>query len=48
MSKEFVRTSESGARCLRVMKVLRGHSLSGLSNSDIAKALSIPPSAVTR
>ena len=48
MSKEFARTSESGARCLRVMKVLRGHSLSGLSNSDIAKALSIPPSAVTR
>ena len=43
MSKEFARTSESGARCLRVMKALRG-----LSNSDIAKALNIPPSAVTR
>ena len=48
MSKEFASTSESGARCLRVMKALRGQTLSGLSNSDIAKALSIPPSAVTR
>lgn len=42
------RISESGARCLRVMKALRGHSLTGLSNSDLARGLNIPASAVTR
>ena len=42
------RTSESGARCLRVMKALRGNSLQGLSNGELAKGLNLSPSAVNR
>lgn len=48
MKNDTARVSESGARCLRVIKALRGQTLGGLSNSDIAKAVGIPASAVTR
>ena len=33
------RTSDTGARILRVLKALKGHSLDGLSNGDLAKGL---------
>lgn len=42
------RISESGARCLRVMKKLRGHSLQGLSNNDLVQALGMNASAINR
>ena len=42
------KTSNTGQRVLDVLKVLRGHSLDGLSNKDIASALGCPASAVTR
>lgn len=35
-------------RTLDVLKALKGHSLTGLSNKEIADALHISPSAVTR
>lgn len=42
------KTSNTGQRVLDVLKILRGHSLDGLSNKDIAAALGCPASAVTR
>jgi DNA-binding IclR family transcriptional regulator len=33
------RTSNSGTRVLRVMAALRGHTLSGISNGELAKSL---------
>lgn len=42
------RTSESALRVLRVMKALKGHSLHGLSNSELAKALEESPANITR
>ena len=42
------KTSNTGQRVLDVLKVLRGHSLDGLSNKDIASALGCQASAVTR
>lgn len=42
------RTSDSGARVLRVLKALRGHSLTGLSNGELAKGLGESPSAINR
>ncbi len=42
------RTSSSSGRTLRVMKALRGHSLDGVSNGDLAKALGESPSAINR
>lgn len=38
----------SVARALRIMKALKGHSLDGISNGELAKALDEPPSAITR
>lgn len=40
--------ANSAARVLRVMKVLKGHSLDGISNGELAKALHESPSAITR
>ncbi|MBU4380036.1 MAG: helix-turn-helix domain-containing protein, partial [Proteobacteria bacterium] len=41
-------TSTSARRVLRVLKILKGHSLRGLSNGDVAKALGESPVNVTR
>lgn len=35
-------------RAIRVMKVLKGHSLNGLSNKELAKALCESPANITR
>lgn len=40
--------SSSAIRCLRVLKVLKGQTLSGLANGDIAKALGESPVNITR
>jgi DNA-binding IclR family transcriptional regulator len=41
-------TSKSGARILRVLKALKGHTLTGLSNGDIAAATGESAPNVTR
>ncbi|KHS86534.1 helix-turn-helix domain-containing protein [Pectobacterium carotovorum] len=41
-------TSSSGTRILRVLKALRGHTLDGLSNNDLAKALDESPANINR
>ncbi|UZR27461.1 helix-turn-helix domain-containing protein [Methylococcus mesophilus] len=42
------KTIESGARILRVLKMLKGHTLTGLSNTELAKALGDSPCNVNR
>lgn len=42
------RTSQSAARTLRVMLALKGHSLHGLANGDLAKALDESPATINR
>ena len=42
------RTNESALRVLRAMKALKGHTLHGLSNSELAKALEESPANITR
>ncbi|WP_027670064.1 helix-turn-helix domain-containing protein [Rheinheimera baltica] len=42
------RISGSGQKVLRVFKALKGHSLTGLSNGDLAKALNESPATVNR
>lgn len=46
MSK--VITSTSGGRILRVLKALKGSSLSGRSNSELAKALDESPANINQ
>lgn len=41
-------TSTSGARILKILKVMKGFTLTGISNGDIAKAIDESPSNVTR
>ena len=41
-------TSSSGTRVLEVLKALKGHTITGLSNQELAKALGHSPSAITR
>ncbi|MBG6248244.1 helix-turn-helix domain-containing protein [Candidatus Symbiopectobacterium sp. PLON1] len=41
-------TSSSGARILRVLKALRGHTLNGVSNGELAAALDDYPANVNR
>lgn len=41
-------TSSSGGRILRVLKALRGHTLNGVSNSDLAKSLGESPANINR
>lgn len=48
MSTDKTRTTESGARILRVLFALKGHSLNGLSNTDLAKALNESPATINR
>lgn len=40
--------SNTGLRLMRAIKALSGHALDGLSNGELATALNIPASAVTR
>ncbi|WP_027855229.1 winged helix-turn-helix transcriptional regulator [Marinobacterium litorale] len=42
------RISASGAKCLRVLFALSGHSLTGLSNSELSKALNESPATINR
>lgn len=42
------RTNDSARRTLRVLKALRGHTLAGLSNTELAKALGESPANITR
>lgn len=42
------RVSSSGLRVLRVMYALRGHSLLGLSNGELAKNLKESPATINR
>lgn len=42
------RTSDSAARALRVMKALKGQSLTGLSNGELAKKLGESPATINR
>jgi DNA-binding IclR family transcriptional regulator len=42
------RTTDSGAKVLAVLKALRGQSLDGLSNGQLAKALGESPSTINR
>ncbi|EPM9395239.1 helix-turn-helix domain-containing protein [Escherichia coli] len=46
MSKTNV--SSSGSRILRVLKALRGHALSGISNGELASALNESPANINR
>lgn len=48
MTTDKTRTTESGARILRVLFALKGHSLNGLSNTDLAKALNESPATINR
>lgn len=48
MANDKTRTSDSGCRVLRVLKALRGHSLIGLANGELAKALNESPSTINR
>ncbi|QIE87357.1 MULTISPECIES: helix-turn-helix domain-containing protein [Pseudomonas aeruginosa group] len=42
------RTNDTALRVLRVLKALKGHSLMGLSNGELAKALDESPANITR
>ncbi|CAD5107211.1 helix-turn-helix domain-containing protein [Zestomonas carbonaria] len=42
------RTSDSALRTLRVLKALRGHTLNGLANVELAKALDESPANINR
>ncbi|WP_435609871.1 helix-turn-helix domain-containing protein [Pseudomonas knackmussii] len=42
------RVNETALRVLRVLKALKGHSLHGLSNGELAKALEESPANITR
>jgi DNA-binding IclR family transcriptional regulator len=42
------RTTESGAKVLKVLIALKGHTLTGLSNGELAKALKESPSTINR
>ncbi|EPB9486890.1 MULTISPECIES: helix-turn-helix domain-containing protein [Citrobacter] len=46
MSKANV--SSSGSRILKVIKALRGHALNGVSNGELASALSESPASINR
>lgn len=42
------RTNDSALRVLRALKALRGHTLTGLSNTELARALGESPANITR
>ncbi|MCT8348853.1 MULTISPECIES: helix-turn-helix domain-containing protein [Photorhabdus] len=43
-----INVSSSGTRILRVLKALRGHSLTGLSNGELAELLGESPANINR
>ena len=45
---ESARVSNSGIKVLRVLNALKGHTLSGLSNGDLAKGLNESPATINR
>lgn len=40
--------SGKGSRVLKVLKALKGHTITGLSNKDLAEMLGCSPSSITR
>ena len=48
MSGDKTRTSESGLKVLKVLVALRGHTLTGISNGQLANALGEPAATVNR
>lgn len=48
MSDAKGRVSESAIKVLRVMKALKGRTISGLSNGELAKALDESPATINR
>lgn len=48
MGKDQGVKASSAHRALRVLKLLKGHTLNGLSNGEIAKALDETPVNITR
>lgn len=48
MSNKNTSISTSAIKVLRVLDVLKGHTIGGLSNGDIAKQLSMPAPTVSR
>lgn len=48
MDKKSTSVSTSTLKALSVMRALKGHTLSGLSNGDIAKQLNMPAPTVSR
>lgn len=42
------RTSDSGTRILRVLKALKGQTLNGLANGELARALGESPANINR
>lgn len=40
--------SSKGSRVLKVLKALKGHTITGLSNKDLAEMLGCSPSSITR
>lgn len=47
-AQQPARVSDSGGRVLRVLKALRGQTLNGLSNGELARALGESPSTINR
>lgn len=48
MNKKTSSIATSAIKVLNVLKTLKGHTLSGLSNGDIARQLNMPAPSVTR
>ncbi|MFA5632529.1 MAG: helix-turn-helix domain-containing protein [Porticoccaceae bacterium] len=48
MKTDKTRTSDSLARGLRVIRALRGQTLTGVSNGELAKALGESPATINR
>lgn len=48
ITSEKGRTSDSGARVLKVLIALKGHTLTGLSNGELAKGLGESPATINR
>lgn len=46
--KQKGRTSDSGARVLKVLMALKGQTLNGLSNGELAKGLKETPATINR
>lgn len=47
-SNQLPGVNKSGQKVLKVLKALRGHSLNGVSNQQLAEQLNESPSAITR